>query len=586
LESFRFRIWARLLARESFPAKSWRRFLDAGPPIELRRVGLLGLGRALLADGKDSEAVTVFEEAAAQGNRAANGELLQVASAAVRERTVRRLAVKAPRQLRRLAPELERRVVGALTPGERLERAASWRRGGLPGRGARELLRQRWRGGLERARRRELASCELAADHPDRVLKHLPSIARSGISDLLLRARSERRLGWDRFPQPSRRHHFRLAFQAAARVAVFRSTPRNERIEAFEISLEMATELGVLERAWMAWRMLRKLGWSSPKRIWLGRRLGVALARRGGDAGRVKELERELPEQARCLTYWRSVSEPRAGGALERLAQAPIEDLYAWWSRRARGMPGSSGFHAGPAVGMGDPPLTVRTLLEWGETNAARREWRRLRRLRGATPREALAAAALEASGPRPGEAVRWLRAAFADLGTVRMSRAPEDAVQAYLPLRWVAEIRRAAREAGLEPWLVAGLARQESAFVALARSPRGAVGLLQLIPGTAGRHATALGLGRRPDLKDPEVNLRLGARELAHLIDRFGALEPALAAYNGGEARVARWWKRWPNPQRFTEEIPVPESYTYVRRVVYLADAYRQVYASQWATP
>jgi len=586
LESFRFRLWARVLARGSSPPGPWRRLLEAGPPVEVRRAALVGLGRALLRDGKEAEAVTALEEAAAEGSRAANGELLGVASPAVRERTARRLAVKDPRRLRRLAPEMERRMLRALTPGERLQRAASWRRGGFPGRGARDLLHRRWRGGLERARRLELARCELAANRPARAIRLLAKVGRSGISDLLLRARGERRLGWDLFPRPAGRRHFRLAFQAAARVAVYRSTPASERIEAFEITLETATELGDLERAWMAWRMLGRLGWSSPMRTWLGRRLGVALARRGDDGVRVEELERELPGQARCLTYWRSVGRPGGAAALERLAAAPIEDLYARWSRGAGGVPRPPRFQAAPAVGMGDPPLTVRTLLDWGETHAARREWRRLRDLRGATPREAMAAAALEASGPHPTQSVRWLRAAFPNLGTVLMARAPEDAIQAYLPLRWTGEIRKAARESGLDPWLVAGLARQESTFVADARSPRGAVGLLQLTPGTAGRRAAALGLGKRPDLEAPEVNLRIGAHELAHLIDRFGALEPALAAYNGGEARVARWWKRWPNPQRFTEEIPVPESYTYVRRVVFLADAYRQVYASQWRSP
>ncbi|NOZ95316.1 MAG: lytic transglycosylase domain-containing protein, partial [Acidobacteria bacterium] len=138
-----------------------------------------------------------------------------------------------------------------------------------------------------------------------------------------------------------------------------------------------------------------------------------------------------------------------------------------------------------------------------------------------------------------------------------------------------------AAAEAGVDPWLLAAVVRQESAFAPHARSARGAVGLAQMIPATARRHARALGMGPRPDLEDPAVNLRLAARELAHLLDRFGAIEPALAAYNAGEARVARWWRRWPEPRRFTEEIPVPETYGYVRRVVYLDQAYRAVWGT-----
>jgi soluble lytic murein transglycosylase len=142
-----------------------------------------------------------------------------------------------------------------------------------------------------------------------------------------------------------------------------------------------------------------------------------------------------------------------------------------------------------------------------------------------------------------------------------------------------------AARESGLDPWLIAGVARQESGFAAHAVSPRGAIGVLQLLPSTARLHARALGLGSQPDLRDPESNLRIGARELSALIRRFDEVEPALAAYNAGVTRVRGWWKRWPDRHRFTEEIPVPETYNYVRRVVYLSEAYRLVYEEEWRT-
>ncbi len=166
------------------------------------------------------------------------------------------------------------------------------------------------------------------------------------------------------------------------------------------------------------------------------------------------------------------------------------------------------------------------------------------------------------------------------------MTAAPANAVEVYLPLRWRSALMAAATEFGLDPWLLAGIARQESTFTAHAVSPRGAIGAMQLLPSTASVHSRALGLGSSPDLRDAELNLRLGARELAHLLRRFGAVEPALAAYNGGETRVRAWWKRQPDPRRFSEEIPIPETYTYVRRVVYLSEAYRQVYDNPRRTP
>jgi len=95
--------------------------------------------------------------------------------------------------------------------------------------------------------------------------------------------------------------------------------------------------------------------------------------------------------------------------------------------------------------------------------------------------------------------------------------------------------------------------------------------------------HARGLGIHGDPDLFDPEVNIRIGARELARLVRRFGDIEPALAAYNAGETRVRRWRGVWTDRRRFTEALPVPETYNYIRRVTYLADAYRLVYADVW---
>jgi soluble lytic murein transglycosylase len=163
------------------------------------------------------------------------------------------------------------------------------------------------------------------------------------------------------------------------------------------------------------------------------------------------------------------------------------------------------------------------------------------------------------------------------------MWRAPSNAVLSYLPLRWLDDVIAAARQADVEPWLLAAVGRQETVFTARARSPRGAIGVLQLLPDTAKMHSRALGFGSTPDLYDPQVNLRLGARELARLLERFEAVEPALAAYNGGETRVRRWWRRWSDERQFTEAIPIPETYNYVRRVCYLAEAYRLVYSEEW---
>jgi len=269
---------------------------------------------------------------------------------------------------------------------------------------------------------------------------------------------------------------------------------------------------------------------------------------------------------------------------LPMLTSNQVPDLYALWDIERRSAAPQPAVACASAIDPGSPPEAVSFLLELDEEGLASQEWRRIRRRRFPAPAEALAAARFEDDRGRPDLAIRVLWSSFQGLGSVSMADHPENVVRAYLPLRWAEPLKRAAREAGVDPWLLAGLARQESIFNRTARSPAGAIGVVQLLPSTARSHARALGLGRHPDLMDPAVNLEIGARELARLIRRFGAIEPALAAYNAGETRARRWWRRWPDRQRFTEAVPIPETYTYIRRVRFLGEAYRLVWADEWA--
>ena len=139
------------------------------------------------------------------------------------------------------------------------------------------------------------------------------------------------------------------------------------------------------------------------------------------------------------------------------------------------------------------------------------------------------------------------------------------------------------AEERGLDPYLLAGLIRQESAFVPDIVSHAGAVGLMQVMPATGQELARAVGPSafRRDALTTPEVNMHLGTRFLSDLLRRYPELPLVLSAYNAGPTRANRW-RRFPeaaDPARFTERIPFAETRGYVKNVTRNRALYRFLY-------
>lgn len=125
--------------------------------------------------------------------------------------------------------------------------------------------------------------------------------------------------------------------------------------------------------------------------------------------------------------------------------------------------------------------------------------------------------------------------------------------------------LREASKTHGIDYSLLKALITTESGFNPYAVSPKGAVGLMQLIPPTAERYGVTGGKGRTiaQKLTDPKVNIKAGARYLADLIKMFpGRLELALAAYNAGEGAVQRAGNKIPN---------YPETQNYVKNVMQL---------------
>lgn len=116
--------------------------------------------------------------------------------------------------------------------------------------------------------------------------------------------------------------------------------------------------------------------------------------------------------------------------------------------------------------------------------------------------------------------------------------------------------IADASRRQGLDPWMVDAVIQTESAYQADARSDKGAIGLMQVLPATAARY----GVSSVDQLRSPAVNIDVGTRILKDLTVTFnGDLTLILAAYNAGQGAVFRYGMQVP---------PYPETQSYVQKV------------------
>lgn len=150
----------------------------------------------------------------------------------------------------------------------------------------------------------------------------------------------------------------------------------------------------------------------------------------------------------------------------------------------------------------------------------------------------------------------------------------PDWYLRARYPLRYEAVVAGQARTFDLDPALVAAVIYAESKFEADARSAAGALGLMQLLPETAQGIAVRTG-GERfvvSDLLDPELNVRYGSWYLHSLLDRYGDLRTALAAYHAGQGNVDAWRRRGVG-------ILFPETRAYVDKVQRLRGVYARAY-------
>jgi soluble lytic murein transglycosylase len=318
-----------------------------------------------------------------------------------------------------------------------------------------------------------------------------------------------------------------------------------------------------------AWQDASARGWGVRSALRLGR-WDEALA----------WIERMPPEElaeARWR-YWRARMLEATGHAAEaRAAYAELSEGRGYYEflaadrlgrpYRIEHVPVSSldtqtaAFERDPGI------LRARELYHAGLLLDARREWRDA--LDGRTAEELQLAGRL---------AFHWGwydRAIFA-LGAARYY----DDLEVRFPFAFRTELADQAQARQLDPAWVLAMARQESAFDPRAYSSAGALGLMQIMPGTGRRIARALNtrLGNKWRLFEPELNARFGTHYLRSLLDRLDDHPVlAIAAYNAGPHRVRAWLPAAGSVDAdiWIESVPFYETRDYLQRVL----AYTAIY-------
>ena len=185
---------------------------------------------------------------------------------------------------------------------------------------------------------------------------------------------------------------------------------------------------------------------------------------------------------------------------------------------------------------------------------------------------------------------INALKRAYPDYGQSLPDEMIREEWEIFYPLKWWSEIRTEARRHQLDPYLIAGIIRQETVFNPKARSRANAIGLMQLLPSTgiAVAKKNSLGGGRisATDLYNPILNIQLGTAYVRELFDRFGRFEYVAAAYNGGPTRVSRWQKQLPSEEieEWVENIPISETRLYVQGVYRNSRHYHRLYDDKGA--
>ncbi len=155
--------------------------------------------------------------------------------------------------------------------------------------------------------------------------------------------------------------------------------------------------------------------------------------------------------------------------------------------------------------------------------------------------------------------------------------------LDSYFPLKYEETVMEFSEEYGVDPALICGVIATESRFDADAKSEKGAMGLMQIMPETGEWIAGKIGIKDFSEemLTEPAVNIEMGTWYLTYLAKRFdGEADTVIAAYNAGHANAEKWLK---DPQysadgRTLSEIPFEETRNYVKKVNRAYEIYSKI--------
>ena len=147
-----------------------------------------------------------------------------------------------------------------------------------------------------------------------------------------------------------------------------------------------------------------------------------------------------------------------------------------------------------------------------------------------------------------------------------------------FLPVKYIDTIKKYSSEYSLDEHLVMAVIRTESKFNKDAVSHKNAKGLMQLKEDTAKWCVDEFDIASDIDLLNPETNIRIGCAYLRYLIDKFGNVEIAIAAYNAGEGNVSKWLESGSGTLEM-ESIPFGETKRYVDLVLKREKIYHYLY-------